>query len=469
MTVKTLSLHEAIYSNRDPREVVAFDKDTTYHLYDLQLMVKALSVFLSMSKEKRFAIYVENSYLFTVAFAACLYAKKIPVFAGIIRKDMCSKDNGCFDAIISDKNFDDVEIPFFDITTIKAAVRQTPLKEIPLRNHDAEITPVLDSNLKIEFYTSGSTGKSKKIDKTLRHLENDILHLENLTKVLDNSDNSAVVASVAPYHMYGLTFRILLPLLRKIPFDAQFIKFHEELCGNYKDKKLIFVSSPAFLKRIDPFLKAPKIIFTLSAGSSMDIAASAKYYAWSECEITEIYGSTETNFMGYRKLSGAEEYYTPFAEVSFKENNGDLYLYSPLIDKKYKLDDKLEFNGDKFKVIGRKDKVIKLEENRVSLTQIEDLVKKHEHITDCVALPLEKGDRTFIGIVVAVDDEMYQDLTSNDNKDKIKQDFVKSIKSSLKDHLLLVAMPRYVRILKEIPLNSMGKKITSQLRELFND
>ena len=50
MTVKTLSLHEAIYSNRDPREVVAFDKDTTYHLYDLQLMVKALSVFLSMSK-----------------------------------------------------------------------------------------------------------------------------------------------------------------------------------------------------------------------------------------------------------------------------------------------------------------------------------------------------------------------------------------------------------------------------------
>lgn len=144
MTVKTLSLHEAIYSNRDPREVVAFDKDTTYHLYDLQLMVKALSVFLSMSKEKRFAIYVEDSYLFTVAFAACLYAKKIPVFVGIIRKDMCSKDNGCFDAIISDKNFDDVEIPFFDITTIKAAVRQTPLSEIPLRNHDAEITPVLD-------------------------------------------------------------------------------------------------------------------------------------------------------------------------------------------------------------------------------------------------------------------------------------------------------------------------------------
>lgn len=60
MTVKTLSLHEAIYSNRDPREVIAFDKDTTYHLYDLQLMVKALSVFLSMSKEKRFAIMLKT-------------------------------------------------------------------------------------------------------------------------------------------------------------------------------------------------------------------------------------------------------------------------------------------------------------------------------------------------------------------------------------------------------------------------
>ena len=123
----------------------------------------------------------------------------------------------------------------------------------------------------------------------------------------------------------------------------------------------------------------------------------------------------------------------------------------------------------KFKVIGRKDKVIKIEENRVSLTQIEDLVKKHEHITDCVALPLEKGDRIFIGIVVAVDDQMFKDLSYSENKDKLKHDFVKSIKSSLKDHLLLVAMPRYVRIVKEIPLNSMGKKITAQLRELFND
>lgn len=469
MTVNTLSLHEAIYSDRDPREIVAFDKNSTYHLYDLQLMVKSLSVFLAMSKEKRFAIYVEDSYLFTVAFAACLYAKKIPVFAGIVRKDMCSKDNGCFDAIISDKNFDDVEIPFFDITTLRAAVKQTPLSEIPLKNHDAAITPVLDSSLKIEFYTSGSTGKSKRIDKTLRHLENDIKHLEDLTRELDGKVNTAVVASVAPYHMYGLTFRVLLPLLRKIPFDAQFIKFHEELCGNYADKKLIFVSSPAFLKRIDTSLKSPKIIFTLSAGSSMDIAASGKYYEWSQCEITEIYGSTETNFMGYRKLKGVDEYYTPFEGVSFKESSGDLYLYSPLIDKKYKLDDKLEFKENKFKVIGRKDKVIKIEENRVSLTQIEDLVKKHEHITDCVALPLEKGDRIFIGIVVAVDEQMFKDLSYSENKDKLKHDFVKSIKSSLKDHLLLVAMPRYVRIVKEIPLNSMGKKITAQLRELFND
>src|SRR5574344_1273310 len=135
-----------------------------------------------------------------------------------------------------------------------------------------------------------------------------------------------------------------------------------------------------------------------------------------------------------------------------------------MIDKKFKLDDHLEFEDERSKVIGRVDKIIKIEEKRVSLTQIENLVKQFCEVTDVVALPIDKRNRTFIGLVIAVNNG----TTTYSDTEKRHQ-FVTSIKNTLKKHIPYVAMPRYVRIVNTIPTNEMGKQITAALRELFND
>ena len=44
-----------------------------------------------------------------------------------------------------------------------------------------------------------------------------------------------------------------------------------------------------------------------------------------------------------------------------------------------------------------------------------------------------------------------------------------TLKEKLKDHIPQIAMPRFVRIVTDIPQNSMGKNIVLQLKELFND
>ena len=126
------------------------------------------------------------------------------------------------------------------------------------------------------------------------------------------------------------------------------------------------------------------------------------------------------------------------------------------------LDDNIVFEGDKFIVKSRKDKVVKLSENRVSLTQIEQLSVQIEGIDDAVAIPVEKNSRTHIGVVLAT--KSADILNSDEEK---RHDFVKRYRETLKEQIIPIAIPRYIRFVKLIPVNSMGKKVVTELMEMF--
>lgn len=462
MSTKTFTIHEALYSNRSPKTLIAVNGDTQYHLYDLQLHVKSLAVYMQVTKYKSFAICVEDTYLFLMGLLACFYAHKTPVLVGQYRSDLGKRDHGLFDAILTDSDeLKGCELPSFNVKEILNACPPRPLNEIPEVNKDATLTPVLSETTKVVFYTSGSTGKAKRIEKTVLNLEKDIRHLANLTSSIENIENVVFTATVAPYHLYGITFRVFLPFLRGYVFDTRLIRYSEELCENFKDKNSVLISSPAFLGHIDTNLKSPKIFFTLSAGSPLSKEVAQKYYNWSNCAVTEIYGSTETSFMAHR-ANPLEELFTPFDEVFFKEMSSFLYVFSPLIDKKHKLDDKIEFVGDKFKVLGREDRVVKIADNRVSLTLIEKVIKENDLVSDCMALPIEMGTRTVVGVVIEAKKDLYDNLQS------MRHDFVKELKLKLKDHVIAVAIPRKFRFVEKMPVNSMGKKLVGTLKELFN-
>lgn len=465
MNIKTYTLHEAIYSDRSPSEIIAYRNKVPYRLYDLQLAVKSLSVFLQMQKASRIAISVEDALYLVICMSAVFYAKKIPVLCGKLNQSRLEELSGEFDAVFTDEKLQSDSVTVFSVEELFKSFKPFEVDQIPKFNHDASITPVLDENSKIIFYTSGSTGKSKKIEKTLRMLQNDVPHLKIFTKSFAECKNPVVAASVPPYHVYGMTFRIMMPLLSGIPLDSHFIRYHEQLCDSFnEDTEVIFVSSPAFLKRIDTKLKAPKIVFTLSAGSSLELSSALDYFNWCGCRVTEIYGSTETSFMAHRQIVDDETLYTPFEGVHFKNINDTLYLFSPLLDKKFKIDDKLVFSSDKFRVEGRKDRVVKIEENRISLDMIETYVREFKGVKDCVALPVIKHGAQRIGLVLSVDSCLIDAFDSES-----RSTYLRALKASLKTKMIAVAVPRYIRVVREIPVNSMGKKVLSELKELFND
>ena len=437
-----------------------FNKSYTY--LDFKYLLLAVSSLLSKTELKKIAICTENSAFFSVFFFSCLLSNKPPVLLGNFTKLSLVEDVDKYDLVVTDENIKDLPIKTFFIDYLAF---DGLLKNAKDTFSTADLNNIkFNSEDNIVLYTSGSTGKSKAVIKTFKQMFDEAVTVASITENLAGTPNLKAIATVPPYHMYGLTFRIFQCLYQKITIEVPICHYTEEL-QSFKEP-LVLISSPAFLKHIDYSKESPNIVFAISAGSALFKDTAAKFYQWTGTPITEIYGSTETNVMAYRFNRGLDELFTPFDGISFFENKDSFYLKSPFVLGDFKLDDKLCFeNEHKFKIIGRTDKIAKIAEKRISLSLIEKLLKQDPKVLDVVALPLEKHQRNFIALVVKVSCADHEFLLKKANKIQ----FVKTLKDKLKDHIPQIAMPRFVRIVTDIPQNSMGKNIVLQLKELFND
>ncbi len=471
MKKNDLSLHEAVFGKTDIDYVVAYSENSHYTHSEFNESVKVLALYLKQySNVSKAALCIENAYYFSIAFAALLYVKKIPVLLGNITPHTFDDIKDKADLVITDSNLDNLAVESFSFEKmlLKAIAYYHENYDNKENSEDFLIFSDLDEASPIIFYTSGTTGKSKEIKKTLRSMQIDIRSFYKISANLDKTDNLLMLSTVPNYHMFGLTYRIFMPLLRRIPMTSYMIRFPEEL--RKYDENIILITSPAFVKRLDTAIKAPKIKLCISAGSPMPDDAAKTFYDWCGCEITEIYGSTEHNGMGYRKTKGDNHLFTPFYCVKFIKTDDGYDIESDMADGHTKLDDYIEFEGKGFKVKGRKDKIVKIEENRVSLNQIEVLLKEHALIRDASVLVLDKNNRTCIGAVCVLKNPILRDGQSDADLDhNVKKEIVDKLKEHLKGYLPAVAIPRYYRIVNKIPVNPMGKRVTPLLEVLFDD
>ena len=80
------------------------------------------------------------------------------------------------------------------------------------------------------------------------------------------------------------------------------------------------------------------------------------------------------------------------------------------------------------------------------------------------ALPVTRGGRQGIGALVVLDEAVRQRGYMQDKK---AQEF--AWRRALLPWLEPVAVPRYWRIVDEMPVNSMNKRVYAQLEELFHE
>ncbi|WP_444883318.1 AMP-binding protein [Microbulbifer sp. PSTR4-B] len=318
----------------------------------------------------------------------------------------------------------------------------------------------------IQLFTSGTSGEPQTVDKTLYQLLNEV-KAHNL-KWSPRVANTTTLATVSHQHIYGLLFKLLWPLASGRRFVS---KTYVDIVGLLQDAHkwgpAVWVASPAQLsRRISswPWALGKSLVDIFSSGGPLLEVDAKAIDQLCGIQPIEVYGSTETGGIAWRNQL-RQKSWSPLKGVNIaKTSDGLLKVSSPWLPKEFICQDKVQISTDgMFELKGRADRIVKIEEKRISLTQVESLLVGSSYIVKANALVLERKRK--IVAAVATLTESGKELLQK----KGKASLVRKLRETLAKDLDGVAVPRSWRFVDEIPVNLQGKITRDLLMQLFDE
>ncbi|NOJ15453.1 AMP-binding protein [Vibrio splendidus] len=454
-TVSYTSLSELLSQNRSSDSIVCFDDNSEITWQTFNDDLSRLVHLLSSSSFQRIAICTQDSYLFSVAFLACAVSKKHIILPGNYQPCALAELNEHFDCLLVDDAIGAVEVS--EVRNIQTLL-DTETRE-PLTDN----LPTIElAAIQLTLFTSGSSGTPKAINKTLEHLDIETAQLDkNWDKLLKGN---RVHSTVSHQHIYGLLFRILWPLCSGVPFARNNLEYPEQILS-HANKNCVLISSPALLKRLKHETNTTQLAGVFSSGGPLPTESAHQSQNLLGHLPIEVFGSTETGGIAFRQQKSAQTPWQLFdcIEASLNSENC-IKLLSPYIDNNnwYQTADECEMvSENQFILKGRTDRVIKIEEKRVSLVEVEKRLEQLPWISECVVIPFEEPERLILASVLVLSEDGQATLTTMS-----KGKFWLMLRSELRKWLEPIAIPRKYRIVDEIPLNSQGKRLTSHIEQL---
>ena len=435
--------------------LVAWSRTQQWSLGDFRRDVSRLVPCLRARPLLRWALCFTDSYYFAVALLAVLHSGHTPVLPGHQRQSLLTEQQGEFDALLTDD----------DILALSCPTLRLPAEILPVLPALPATLPAFAPNAVLVLFTSGSTGKPQKVLKTVASLQTESQWLaENWGEMLQGS---RVVATVSAQHMYGLTFRLILPLALGLPFYSQTLEVHEQLVFMANQHPLMLVSSPAFLQRLDDKLPPVHCRQIFSAGGPLAASEAGRVRQLCGTYPTDIYGTTETGVIASRQQRQTATPWTLFAGVELsQQTQGQIRAISGLIPQPagVELSDNLALlaDGRQFHLLGRKDRIVKIAEQRLSLDEIEMRLCQLPQVQEACVLTIDKQGRTYIAAAIV--------LSSSGLAQRQRQSqtaLTAALRQALRPWLAPVAIPRFWRLLTAIPRNQQGKRSYAELQELF--
>lgn len=434
---------------------VCFDEQHNNVNYQtFQADVQRVCAFLSHQSETKWALCFDDSYQFAVSFLALAHANKHIILPGNHQPAALTELSEHFDALLHD-----------DIIQVMPCERHIKYSNIT-DDVSASLSPLVLNQVCLTLFTSGSTDTPKPIEKTLQLLDNEIQQLESLWG--NQVGSSEIYSTVSHQHIYGLLFRVLWPLCAGRAFSRSNFTYPEQILSHRLDHKKTLICSPALLKRLADHEGYNCYQMVFSSGGPLAIEGANQSEQKLSLRPFEVYGSTETGGVGYRQQVEPTSLWTFFPSHKARLNiEHCLELLSPFIDDHlwYPTSDYCDLlDNGQFMLKGRVDRVIKIEEKRLSLTEVEKRLMQLEWIDEAAVIPMEEAKRTVLGAVIVLSQAGNESI-----KKGSKGKFWLKLRSELREWLEPVGIPRRFRAVKDIPLNSQGKRQMHDLQQLFND
>jgi len=177
----------------------------------------------------------------------------------------------------------------------------------------------------------------------------------------------------------------------------------------------------------------------------------------------EVYGSSETGGIAWRQQrSRMDEAWTPMPGVTcgVDAEEGVLEVRSPHLPSEdwFRTADRATFVGDnRFLINGRVDRIVKLEEKRISLTTIECQLRTSPMVADARAVVVD-GHRPRIAALIV------PSVQGRSKLSKVgKLAFNRMLRDTLIQSIEPVGIPRVWRYVDALPINAQGKTTYADL------
>jgi acyl-coenzyme A synthetase/AMP-(fatty) acid ligase len=234
----------------------------------------------------------------------------------------------------------------------------------------------------------------------------DALLLLAMASLLGSTDASPVLGgTVAPAHMFGFEMLVMQPLRGRATLYAPRIAYPSDLSAfaSVSSGERWLVTTPFHLRLfIRAGAPAAGLTRVITATMPLDESLAQDFEQASGVEVGEIYGSTESGCLGYRRTA-REKVFAPAPGVTVEiAESGEARFSAPYLRQPVALNDRLELDDDGFHLLGRDFDTVKVAGKRASLSALTRTLQNVSGIEDgCFFDATRNGHTRLAAFVVA--------------------------------------------------------------------
>ena len=419
---------------------------------------------ISQSTGETWALYHNDSFEFSAILFALWAEKRIACVPGSNQKIIVESLREHVDGFVGD---------FAHLPTDIFLPNPT---EQHMRDGKTLSCVELDDNKKVlEIYTSGSSGEPQAIDKALFQIAEEI---NNLQALWSNYGRGAMFfSSVSHHHIYGMLFKVFWPLAAGYQFDSDLCETLDDIPRRLSpEQQFVLISSPSHLSRIPErnhwAQLSTRCAAVFSSGAPLSLAASLDTKLKLDFTPIEVYGSSETGGIATRQQQADVDVLwqpVPGIQLSLEDNTGCLQIRSRYLppmqgNQWYLTSDRVRIiDNNQFRLLGRVDRIVKIEGKRISLTAMEKRLETHDWVEQVKLVVLQRN-RTEIGAVVVL-----TELGNRRQTELGKRKINIALRGHLLDQFERAVVPRRWRFPVQLPFDKQGKLPQHHLLAFFTN